>query len=135
MALKLSLKPHERLVIGGAVITNGATKTEFVVENKVPILRHKHIIGPKEADSPAKRIYFAIQLMYVDPDNLAAHHKIYWELVHDFIDAIPRSVGIIDQMNEHILQTKYYDALKLARKLINFEQEVLERAKQRCENL
>lgn len=135
MALKLSLKPHERLVIGGAVITNGAAKTEFVVENKVPILRHKHIIGPKEANTPAKRIYFTIQLMYVDGENLADHHKLYWELVHDFLDAIPRSVVIIDQINETILQAKYYDALKLARKLINFEEEVLERAKQCCESL
>lgn len=135
MALKLSLKPNERLIIGGAVITNGPAKTEFVVENNVPILRHKHIIGAKEADTPAKRIYFAIQLMYVDADHLADHHKLYWELVKDFLDAAPRSVAIIDPINENILQTRYYEALKLARKLINFEQEVLERVKQCCESL
>lgn len=135
MALKLSLKPHERLVIGGAVITNGPTKTEFVVENKVPILRHKHIIGPNEANTPAKRIYFAIQLMYVDGEHLADHHKLYWELVHDFLGALPRSIGVIDQLNEFIVQNKFYDALKLARELINFEEEVLERAKQCCESL
>lgn len=135
MALKLTLKPHERLVIGGAVITNGPTKTEFVVENKTPILRHKHIIGARQANTPAKRIYLAVQLMYVDGENLADHHKIYWELVHDFLSAIPRTVGIIDQMNEQIVQAKYYEALKTARQLIDFEEEVLERAKQCCESL
>lgn len=132
MALKLSLKPHERLIIGGAVISNGPNKTEFVVENKVPILRHKHIIGANEADTAAKRIYFAIQLMYVDGDHLVDHHKLYWELVHDFLNAAPKTIGIIDQMNEFIVQNQFYDALKLARELINFEEEVLERAKQCC---
>jgi flagellar biosynthesis repressor protein FlbT len=127
MALKLSLKPNERLVIGGAVICNGPTKTEFVVENSVPILRQKHILSPKQANTPAKRIYLAVQLMYVDGENLADHHNIYWSLVRDFISAIPRALEIIDQMNELILQAKYYDALKSARKLINFEEEVLGR--------
>lgn len=135
MALKLSLKPYERLIIGGAVITNGSAKTEFVVENEVPILRHKHILSSNEANTPAKRIYLAVQLMYVDGGNLAEHHKIYWDLVRDFISAAPRSLPIIDQMNEYILQDKYYDALKVGRELINFEQEVLERAKQCCESL
>lgn len=135
MALKLTLKPYERLILGGAVITNGSTKAEFIVENSVPILRYKNILSPKDADTPAKRIYFAIQLMYVDGAHLADHHKIYWELVRDFISAAPRSLALIDQLNEHILHAKYYDALKMARHLIKFEQEVLDRAKQCCENL
>jgi flagellar protein FlbT len=135
MALKLSLKPHERIIIGGAVITNGLTKTEFMVENTVPILRHKHILSPKEANTPAKRIYMAVQLMYVDGENLVQYHKIYWELVRDFISPAPRAISIIDGMSENISQSKYYEALKAARKLITFEEEVLERAKQCCESL
>ena len=135
MALKLTLKPYERLILGGAVITNGSAKAEFIVENSVPILRHKNILSPKEADTPAKRIYFAVQLMYVDGIHLAAHHKLYWELVRDFLSALPRSLPLLDQLNEDILQAKYYDALKTARHLIKFEQEVLDRAKQCCENL
>jgi flagellar protein FlbT len=135
MALKLTLKPYERLILGGAVITNGSSKAEFIVENSIPILRHKNILSPKEADTPAKRIYFAIQLMYVDGGHLADHHKLYWELVRDFLSAAPRSLTLIDQLNEHILHAKYYDALKTARHLIKFEQEVLDRAKQCSENL
>jgi flagellar protein FlbT len=135
MALKLTLKPYERLILGGAVITNGSTKAEFIVENSVPILRQKNILSPKDADTPAKRIYFAVQLMYVDGSHLADHHKLYWELVRDFLAAAPRSLPLIDQLNEHILHAKYYDALKTARHLIKFEQEVLDRAKQCCENL
>lgn len=132
MALKITLKPNERLIIGDAVITNGPSKTEFVVENKVPLLRQDSIIGSEEADSPSRRIYFIIQLMYLDKDNIAEHHKLYWELVRDFVKAAPSFLELVDHINELILSENYYQALKVARKLIDFEQEVMERAKQCC---
>ena len=127
MALKITLKPHERMIIGGAVITNGTTRGDFLVENKVPILRQKDIMSEKDAASPCRRIYFAIQLMYIDGDNLITHHNTYWNLVHDVVKAAPSMLGLIDQISEQILGSRYYQALKLARKLIEYEQEVLDR--------
>jgi flagellar protein FlbT len=125
MALKITLKPHERIILGGAVITNGDSKCELLVENKVTLLREKDILREEEADSPSKRIYFAIQLMYIDKQNLANHHKAYWHLVKDVIQAAPSTIGLIDQISEHIVGAQYYQALKLAGKLIEYEQEVM----------
>ena len=127
MALKITLKPHERMVIGGAVVTNGNTKCNLLVENKVPILREKDIMNEKDADSPCRRIYFAIQLMYIDEENLITHHNTYWKLVQDVVKAAPSTLGLIDQISEQILSSRYYQALKLTRKLIAYEQEVLAR--------
>lgn len=127
MALKITLKPHEKMILGGAVITNGATKCEFVVENKVAILRQNSIMVPEDATSPARRIYLAIQLMYVDPAHMGAHQKLYWPLVKAFIDAAPSSLGLVDQINECIIKEDCYEALKLAKQLIDFEQEVIKR--------
>jgi len=127
MALKITLKPHERMIIGGAVVTNGNTKCNLLVENKVPILREKDIMNEKDADSPCCRIYFAIQLMYIDEENLITHHNTYWKLVQDVVKAAPSTLGLIDQISEHILSSRYYQALKLTRKLIAYEQEVLAR--------
>jgi flagellar protein FlbT len=127
MALKITLKPHEKMIIGGAVITNGATKCEFVVENKVAILRQNSIMVPEDATSPAKRIYLAIQLMYVDPSHMGMHQKLYWPLVKEFINAAPSSLGLVDQINECIIKEDCYEALKLAKQLIEFEQEVIKR--------
>jgi len=127
MALKISLKPHERIVIGGAVITNGSTKSELFFENKVPILREKDIMTEADACSPARRIYFVVQLMYIDEVNLAMHHKNYWSLVNDFLKAAPSSLPMIDHLNDNILKGQYYAALKTAKKLIEYEQEVISR--------
>jgi len=127
MSLKITLKPDERMIIGGAVITNGSTGSNFVIENKVPVLRQSDIMSEKTADTPSRRIYLAIQLMYVDSENQATHYANYWNLIQDLIKAAPSMVGFVDQISEHIQSNRHYHALKLTKKMINYEQEVLSR--------
>ena len=127
MPLKITLKSNERMIVGGAVITNGNTRCNLLIENKVSILRQKDIMSEKDADSPCRKIYFTIQLMYIDEENLIEHHNTYWKLVQDIVKAAPSMLALIDQISEHILNNKYYQALKLARKLIDYEQEVIDR--------
>lgn len=126
MALKITLKPNEKMIVGGAVVTNGNIKnTDLIIENNVPVLRQKDILSEKNATSLCSRIYFLIQLMYIDKVNLTDHQHTYWKLVHELLDAIPKLTGHIDQINENILGGNFYRALKLAGKLIDYEQEVL----------
>ncbi len=125
MALKINLKPHERLIIGGAVVQNSGSRCDLIVENNVPILREKDILRERDANTPCKRIYFTIQLMYVDEKNLVEHHAIYWKLVREVVGAAPSTLGLIDQISEQILNNKYYQALKEAKKLIEYEQEAI----------
>ena len=127
MALKITLKPNEKMVVGGAVIANGNIKNaDLIIENNVPILRQKDILSEKDATSHCSRIYFLIQLMYIDEENMATHQHTYWELVRELLEAVPRLTAHIDQINENILSGNCYRALKLAGELIVYEQEVLE---------
>ena len=125
MALKIALRPHEKIIIAGAAITNGSCSTSLLIENNVPLLREKDILKEVHADSPARRIYFVVQLMYMDQENLAEHHKLYWNLVNDFIKAAPSALGLIDKINVQILGAQYYKALKFARELIKYEQSII----------
>jgi flagellar biosynthesis repressor protein FlbT len=125
MALKISLKPGERIIIGGAVVQNGGARSDFVIENSVPVLREKDILGLADANSPCRRIYFAIQLMYVDEKNIEEHRATYWKLVKDVTSAAPSTIGLVDRISEHILHERYYQALKLTNQLIDYEQGVL----------
>ena len=126
MALKITLKPNEKIIVSGAVVTNGNTRnTDLIIENNVPVLRQKDILSEKDATSPCRRIYFIIQLMYIDGENIADHQLTYWKLVRELLNAIPRLTVHIDQINENILEGNFYRALKLAGKLIDYEQEVL----------
>lgn len=132
MPLKITLKPHEKMIIGGAVITGGKTATNFVIENKVPVLREKDILSEDDAYTPARRIYLVIQLMYIDGKNLTKLHGTYWNLARDLLKAAPSMLGLIDQISEHILDNRYYQALKLAKKLITYEEEVLDHVYESC---
>ena len=128
MALKITLKPHEKMILGGAVIANGTSMgCHLIIENKVPILREKDILSEEEANSPCQRLYFIIQLMYIDEENLVLHQKKYWKLVKELVKAAPSTVRFIDQISEYIVGGKYYQALKLANNLIDYEQEVISR--------
>ncbi|MEN6638095.1 MAG: flagellar biosynthesis repressor FlbT, partial [Smithella sp.] len=121
--------PCEKFILGGAVIANGDAKSTFVVENDVPILREKDIMTLASANTPCKRIYFAIQLMYVDGKNLPEHHKTFWELVKDVARAAPSRKPVLQEISEKILDERYYQALKLTKKLIEYEQEVINRVR------
>lgn len=129
MSLKITLKVHEKFIIGGAVITNGDAKSTFVVENDVPILREKDIMTLAAANTPCKRIYFAIQLMYIDGKNMPEHHKTYWELVKDVAQAAPSQKTLLQEISNHILNDRYYQALKDTKKLIAYEEEVVNRVR------
>jgi flagellar protein FlbT len=133
MALKLTLKPHERFLIGGAVtaITNGSSSGELIIENRVPILiREKDIMRTQDATSPCRKLYFIVQLMYLDEQNLVEYHRTYWNMVKDILEAAPSTLQILDQISEHILNSRYYYALKAARELIKHEEKIMQGIKQ-----
>jgi flagellar protein FlbT len=128
MALKVELKPGERIILGDCVVTNHDQRTRLLIEGQVPILREKDILTPQTADTPAKRVYLAVQLMYTsrEPRN---HHDLYFSLVRQIVEAAPSMWPIIESINNHILSGELYKALKDAKKLIAYEQELLDHAK------
>jgi len=130
MSLKLRLKPEEKVLIGRAVIRNGPKASEFTVENSVPILRHKDIMSESEADSPARRLYFAVQLMYIDQENLVAYHEKFWEMAREILSAAPSTKPHMEKISERILAGDYYQALKFTKKLIEYEEELIAHFKQ-----
>jgi len=128
MPLKLDLRPHEKIFLGGAVLVNGESRCQLAVLNDVPVLREKDILKEDEADTPCKRIYLAVQLMYIDIPNLGRYHQYYWEQVRSVILAAPSTTDLIGKVSEFVLNAQYYQALKATRELIRYEQELVSNA-------
>ncbi len=124
MALKVELKPGERFILGGCVITNDNQRTRLFIEGDAPILREKDILTPETADTPARRVYLAVQMMYLTGDQ-ASHHDAYFALVKDIITAAPSTLPYIERINNQILTSSLYKALREARRLIAYEGELL----------
>jgi flagellar biosynthesis repressor protein FlbT len=128
MSLKIRLKPQEKMLIGNAVVTNGERATEFFIENKVPILREKEILKEDAASTPGRRIYFLVQLMYVDEDNFETYHNQFWDIVRQVILAAPSTTPYITDICHEIMNRSFYKALKEARRLVDYEQELIDSA-------
>ena len=126
MALKVELKPHERIIIGSCVITNTDQRARLLIDgDKIPILREKDILTPDTANTPAKLVYLAVQLMYISPDP-QTNHGTYFSLVRDIVTAAPSAWPVIEEINNCILNGDMYQALKEAKKLVAYEKKLLD---------
>lgn len=127
MPLKLSLKPGEKFVLNGAVVQNGDRRGVLLLQNKASVLREKDIMQAEEANSPARRIYFPVMMMYLDESGAGAYHDEFVRRLQEFMGAISNPDILADCVNvsKQVLQREYYKALVLCRKLIEYEDERL----------
>ncbi len=127
MPLKLSLKPGERFVINGAVLQNGDRRAVLLLQNKASILREKDIIQPEDATTPARRIYFPIMMMYLDPGEARKFHDEFVMRLNEFMGAV-RSPEVLKEcvsLSGEVMAQDYYKALTRCRKLLTYEQGLL----------
>lgn len=126
MALRVELKPFERIVIGGSVITNSDARISFLVDGDAPILREKDILTAETANTPARRIYLCVQMMYLE-DDIPKYQDLYMGFVKDILQAMPSSRAAIEAASNHILSGFLYKALRDIRELMKREEALLSR--------
>lgn len=127
MPLKIQLKPQERVIINGAVIEgHPESRTEIVVLNNASVMRQKHILQESEADTPVKRLYFALQMLYIDEEGRAGYEDSFRKYHKDLQDtlSLPTIKDSLDLINQTVSEGKYYDAMKVCRDLIKVEAEL-----------
>lgn len=127
MPLKLSLKPQEKFVLNGAVLTNGDKRTSLVLQNKACVLREKDIMQPEDASTPARRIYFPIMMLYLAPDETDKYYNEFALRMTEFMGAIKNRTALAAcvEISRDVMQCAYYKALMTCKKLIEFEGERL----------
>lgn len=138
MSLRLKLKPNEKVIVGNTVIENGPKSVSFLIHNKTTILREKDILTEETAITPAKRIYFAVQLMYMagSLEESRNMHSQFFSLTKEFMTACPTetAINLISEMGNSILANDLYGALKTCSKLITYEEEIMGISNARVEN-
>ena len=127
--LVLELRPGEAMIINGALV-RFRTRSRIELMAKARFMFGKQIMAPDQADTPARRIYFALQSAYIGEIHerergLAAAH----ELILAFKEATtsPLAREILDRAEAAAAEDNCYLALKLARRIINHEDAVLGR--------
>ena len=122
MPLRVELKPFERIVVGESVIINSGSRTSFLIDGEAPILRERDTVTAETANTPAKRLYFCIQMMYLKND-IARYRGSYLEFLASLREAMPGCSDAIDTVDDHVSAGALYKALKEVRKLMKREQE------------
>jgi len=128
--LVLELRQGDVMIVNGAPI-RFRTKSRIELTAKARFLFGKQIMRPDQADTPARRIYFALQTAYIGdeaerPRGLATAR----ELIAAFKGATTSSLAreILDDALTAAEADDCYQALKLTRRIISHEDSVLTRA-------
>jgi flagellar protein FlbT len=123
MAFELRLEPGEKFVLNGATVTNGDREALLELNDNTPVLRASEIMQPQDANTPSRRIYFAIQMMYLDGERLEMHYDGFVMRMIEYINhAEERDALLICLDVSRAVKAKAYgDALTLCRDLIALE--------------
>jgi flagellar protein FlbT len=121
------------------MIVNGAAM-RFRCRTRVELTAHarflfgRQIMAPDDADSPARRIYYALQTAYIgDEDERAAGLADARTLAAQFKQATTSAmaVNLLDQALACAQADQCYLALRLARRVVQHEDAVLGRKRAR----
>jgi len=126
----LTLRPGEKLFLNGAVLVNGESRSELTLLNEVSILREKDIMVEGAADTPCKRIYFLLQLMYIDPSSRETYLNNLNVATAEIASAARSTLPLLNRIGEFVVLGDYYQAMKSAKMLISYEKELQEHVSQ-----
>lgn len=126
--LVLELRQGDVMVLNGAPI-RFRTKSRIELTAKARFMFGKQILLPNDVDTPAKRIYFALQTAYIGTDEERAAALLRArDLIREFKEATTSALAreILDRAFDLATADNCYEALKLARRIMRHEAAVLQ---------
>jgi flagellar protein FlbT len=127
--LVLELRQGEFMVVNGAPI-RFRTKARIELAGHARFLFGKQIMGPDQVDSPARRIYFALQTSYIGTEiERAAGLDAARVLIAEFQTTTTSDLAreILERAWTAAEADDCYKALKLVRRIMRHEDAILGR--------
>lgn len=127
MTLRISLRDGEQMVVNGAVIRS-VGRSDVCIENKAAIMRGREIMTPEEATTPARQLYLACMLAYIDPENLNGHQERIVGHLRELMDSVAsdEAKAACVRFARKAAEGRFYPALADCRGLIAHEAEAVE---------
>jgi flagellar biosynthesis repressor protein FlbT len=124
--MQLHLKKGEKVYINGAVV-KAEQRCTIELLNNVTFLLEAHIMQADQAVTPVKQLYFVVQTMLIEPDNAGLTRELYWHQSQCLAAAVTSHDLLrgIQAADSCIKNQRYFDALKIIRKLIPIETELM----------
>jgi flagellar protein FlbT len=125
-ALKITLKPNEKIYLNGAVIRVDR-KVTIELLNDVQFLLESHVLQIDEASTPLRQLYFILQVMLMNPTGANDAYDMFRRslplMIASFSD--PEISGTLKHIDRMVGEGHVYEALKAIRGLYPLESRVL----------
>jgi flagellar biosynthesis repressor protein FlbT len=128
--MNITLRAGERLFVNGAVLRIDR-KATIALLNDVTFLLENHVMQADEATSPLRQIYFAVQIMLMDPANAEGARALASKLISAAIATFktPAIVTGLKAVAELVARAKTFEALKALRALYPLERDEISQAR------
>lgn len=127
--LKISLKANDKIYINGAVVrVDRKVSLEFL--NDVQFLLQHHVLQAEDATTPLRQLYFAVQLMLIDPETADRSREEYRTMLARLLEILrnERLLAGLKHVDALVSEGQVYDALKAIRGLYPLEADLLQGA-------
>lgn len=122
MALNLTLKPNETVLINGCVVRNSDRRQTIMIESQGDIVRQRDLLSDSEARTPVKEVYFFIQTALLDSGVreklVPIIQKKLGQLVPVFHDEMSQHIF---EAASHVSHEDFYKAMRSLRPLMDYE--------------
>ena len=121
--MNITLRAGEKLFINGAVIRVDR-KATIELLNDVTFLLENHVMQADQATTPLRQVYFAVQVMLMDPSATAAAMTLSRRLMESALQAFesPLIVAGLTAIAGQIDRGRNFEALKALRALFPLEE-------------
>ena len=114
--MHIMLRAGEKLYLNGAVL-RADRKVGVELLNEATFLLEAHVISVEKATTPLRQLYFIVQMMLMNPSDVAAATRLFDEtlarMMNTYDDAAV--LGALEQTRHSVETTRYFDALKVLR--------------------
>lgn len=125
MALRLTLKPNERVIVNGCILKNGPRRHVLEVENRADVLRGDEMFDATTASTPGRRIAYQIQIMLVSPSHRAELAPRVKSDLDDLMQVLPRFAALISKVHQELAEGSYYAAFRALQPVFVYEDQLL----------
>jgi len=125
--MNITLRAGERFFINGAVIRIDR-KASIELLNEVTFLLETHVMQADEATTLVRQIYFAVQIMLMDPTAATSATPLARSLIETALCAYcaPELTGGLKSVDVSLLRGRNFEALKALRGLFSIEDKELQ---------
>ena len=124
--MHITLRANEKIYINGAVLKPDR-KVSLELMNDAVFLLEAHVMTEGDATTPMRQLYYIVQLMLMEPNDLAINTTVFLQQ-SSAMEGAYRHPLILDGLAKVVAlvgRRRHFEALKLIRALLPLDDDII----------